>query len=657
MKKITILFPALFMGIAMFGQTGMIGGQTTGNNGNVAKHFSANTINPTHKSKFVAGEQSPVATKVTTKGKSVTAAPFWTDDFSTPANWRLNDHLGPDAWTIGTAGPAGAYWISTILSTTAANGFGLFDSDNLCSGNQDAKLTIVNPIVCTGHPYIVLSFQQQYRRWYDSTYVEVSSDSTTWAQYGVNVPLGNGDYCPGNPNTANVDISPSAGNQAKVWIRFRFYSPSSLGGSAGCGYSWMVDDVALTDQAANDLAFSQAAVGGDKAIVNFGDWWQGYYTMSPKAQTALLTFTGYASNLGFADQHAAVLTVDVNNGSGSVFTAASVAQDLVVRSNDSLLVAWDGTSATEYTPPVNIIANYTATFTLSQTETELATEIGNNTSVKAFAITDTVFAHDDGTSNTRLSPNFYTGAETDGVMAASYYFSANDEASSVSVYIADRTQNAATITAEIYELDTVTGSTPVLIALSDPYDVDSLNDVNKWKTLSVKTPGTPIVLHGNYTYYAAIHATGVDANATPATYVAIGGDQSTYQPDAVNWVFVSPDWGWISGGQPMIRLNTVSQTIGVNEIAKNSGASISQNMPNPTNGISVINYELEKNAKVALSVFDITGKKVATQNIGEQNAGKHSINFNSANLAAGVYTYSLTVGNNTTSTMKMVVIK
>ena len=88
MKKITILFPALFMGIAMFGQTGMIGGQTTGNNGNVAKHFSANTINPTHKSKFVAGEQSPVATKVTTKGKSVTAAPFWTDDFSTPANWR-----------------------------------------------------------------------------------------------------------------------------------------------------------------------------------------------------------------------------------------------------------------------------------------------------------------------------------------------------------------------------------------------------------------------------------------------------------------------------------------------------------------------------------------------------------------------------------------
>ena len=80
-------------------------------------------------------------------------------------------------------------------------------------------------------------------------------------------------------------------------------------------------------------------------------------------------------------------------------------------------------------------------------------------------------------------------------------------------------------------------------------------------------------------------------------------------------------------------------------------------MPNPTNGITSINYELEKNAKVTLSVFDITGKKVAGQNAGEQNAGKHAINFNSANLAAGIYTYSLTVGQNTTSTMKMVVIK
>lgn len=88
-----------------------------------------------------------------------------------------------------------------------------------------------------------------------------------------------------------------------------------------------------------------------------------------------------------------------------------------------------------------------------------------------------------------------------------------------------------------------------------------------------------------------------------------------------------------------------------------NGAKLLQNMPNPTNGVTAINYELEKNATVALSVYDITGKKVAGQNEGEQNTGKHSINFNSNELAAGVYTYSLTVGQNTTSTMKMVVVK
>lgn len=658
MKKITILFPTLFMGIAMFGQSAIAKKATAASQGSVVQHVSAKIINPTHKSKYVAGDQSQLAA-TTQKGKAVTVAPFWTDDFSVAAHWNLTDHVGPDAWTIGTTGPVGSYKIPNILSTTAANGFGLFDSDQLCSNNQDAKLTIVSPIVCTGHPHIVLSFQEQYRRFYDSTYIEVSTNNSTWVQYGVNVPLNNGDNCAGNPTTVKVDISATAGNQATVWVRFRFYSPSALGSSAGCGYSWMVDDIALADQPANDLAFSQTT-GGNKASINFNGFGIGYYTQLPKAQTGVAVFDGYVSNLGYAIQHAAVLSIDVNNGSGSVFTASSVPVDLAVKANDSLLNTYDGTPATIFVPTLNTIATYTATFVISQTETETAADLLNNTTVRTFKVTDTVFAHDDGTAETRVSPNRYTGGETDGIIAASYYFPANDVASSISAYIATRTKNGAGITAELYEVDTTTGSTTrTLIASSDLYIVDSINDVNHWKTLSVRTPvGASAILQAKYTYYAAIHAINVDYNATIPTSVELGGDQSTYQPDAVN--FVSTDigatWGWISN-QPMIRLNTVSSTAGIKEIVQNSGVKLFQNMPNPTNGVSVINYELEKNATVALSVYDITGKKVAGQNVGEQSTGKHSIHFNSENLAAGVYTYSLTVGKNTTSTMKMVVIK
>ena len=111
--------------------------------------------------------------------------------------------------------------------------------------------------------------------------------------------------------------------------------------------------------------------------------------------------------------------------------------------------------------------------------------------------------------------------------------------------------------------------------------------------------------------------------------------------------------------QDVLRLDEITvvegSSAGVAEFT--NGAKLFQNMPNPTNGVSTISYELEKNAQVALNVFDVTGKVVSTENIGEQNSGVHNVNFNSAKLSAGVYYYSLTVNNVTTASMKMVVIK
>ena len=88
-----------------------------------------------------------------------------------------------------------------------------------------------------------------------------------------------------------------------------------------------------------------------------------------------------------------------------------------------------------------------------------------------------------------------------------------------------------------------------------------------------------------------------------------------------------------------------------------NGVKLGQNSPNPFSNATIIKYELQNSASVSVSIYDITGKKVAEQNEGNQNAGKHNINFNAQNLSAGVYYYSLTAGKNTTSVMKMVVIK
>ncbi|MDF2435800.1 MAG: Por secretion system C-terminal sorting protein [Bacteroidota bacterium] len=99
--------------------------------------------------------------------------------------------------------------------------------------------------------------------------------------------------------------------------------------------------------------------------------------------------------------------------------------------------------------------------------------------------------------------------------------------------------------------------------------------------------------------------------------------------------------------------NTTS--IGVNEFV--DGVKVAQNMPNPFSTLATISYQLEKSAAVSLSVYDVTGKKIAAQSEGTQSAGAHTLTVNAADLAAGVYYYTLTVGENTTSTMKMVVVK
>ncbi len=668
MKKITIIIPTLFMGLAMFGQTGVIKKQATGKMATAKEHVPARFKNMPDA--VVGTQKSPVH-----QGRTVSAAPFYTNTFGNAADWDLTNHAGVSTWTIGTALPAGPTTTSAIMigSTTAADGRAMFDSDYWgdannspsTTGDQDAYCTLSAPIDCSTHPNVICSFQELYRcGWGDSTYLEVSNDAGfSYVPYKVNKNFSIQQWSSPNPpavNTVSVDISATAGGQADVRIRFRYVS---LVANSGWDYHWQIDDLALVDQPANDLAIDVVS-GSALAIVNFSKFWEGFYTQVPLNQTGFVMFDAYVNNYGSADQTSAILSVSVDEASaGNVFTTATPqGTDLVKGSVDSLLVAVDFTSQatfinTTFAPPASK-ATYTATFTVTQNETDA--ELANNTATKTWAISDSTFAHDDGTRSTYCSPNFFTGNETEGSFGATYYVNTDDTASSVSVFIHPSTSDG-NIQAEIYEIDSTSGQTAfpatTLIGSSAIHNVVAATDGNTWVTLSVKNLVTPVVLHSQMQYMAVIHATGTDYNATPSTVILLGDDKTDYQPNGQFDVNVAGTWYYTSH-HPMIRLNTYAPMgTGVNNIAKNNGVNVSQNMPNPTKGISTINYELAKNAAVTLAVYDVTGKKVASQNEGSQLAGKHAIRFNAENLSEGVYYYSLTVNGTATSTMKMVVIK
>jgi hypothetical protein len=82
-----------------------------------------------------------------------------------------------------------------------------------------------------------------------------------------------------------------------------------------------------------------------------------------------------------------------------------------------------------------------------------------------------------------------------------------------------------------------------------------------------------------------------------------------------------------------------------------------QNYPNPFNPTTKINYDLPKDAKVTLIIYDILGREMKRVVNNEfKSAGKYSIEFNGQPFASGVYFYRL-VSDKYVEVKKMVLIK
>ena len=86
-----------------------------------------------------------------------------------------------------------------------------------------------------------------------------------------------------------------------------------------------------------------------------------------------------------------------------------------------------------------------------------------------------------------------------------------------------------------------------------------------------------------------------------------------------------------------------------------------QNYPNPFNPSTTINYNLNDNSYVNVSIYNVAGELVKTLFNGPQNKGKNSLIWNAKNnknesVAGGLYIYSVNTENNIYS-KKMMLLK
>jgi hypothetical protein len=577
--------------------------------------------------------------------KSEAMTPIWSDDFSSPSNWVISkDPTTSDNWVIGTTPPL--HTLDRIKSTTASNGFALFDSDKLCSRKQIAFISTANPIDLSSHPYVKLNFQQNYGKFYDSTFVSISTDGTTFYRQKVNAEYNNNDFS-NNPENVSVNISGIAGGKKTVWLRFSYYSitPSTAKDTL-CGYSWQVDDVALYDIPQNDITLNKAFVEVGPSL---------FYSQIPKTQIDSVRFLALVSNTGTAKQTGVKLNVNVSDGNKVVYNQDSFVIDTVhYLETDTFAILKN-----YFLPSALVNASYT--FTLKATQKELDADSTNNILTQRFSITDSIYARDKGdlVNAGYTSPNIYKGGEMDAsVMGILYGIVKDDMASSVSVYIDSLTSLNTSLNAIIYEVTAVNGSTTpafTQILSSDFYVVSSIAKKGKWVHLPLKKNGHEI-LSSQKTYLVAIQTYDVapKSDGIPAKRILFKSDISTKQRGYVTWVYLSTpqiyngqSYNWVvTKDLPFIRLNLHKNTVGISELNRISALTVQQNQPNPSGVGTAIRYNLGMAANVQLEVIDMIGRRVFASNEGMKAAGEQVIHLNTSELAPGVYFYTLRAGGN-----------
>jgi len=99
--------------------------------------------------------------------------------------------------------------------------------------------------------------------------------------------------------------------------------------------------------------------------------------------------------------------------------------------------------------------------------------------------------------------------------------------------------------------------------------------------------------------------------------------------------------------EDVFRFFTNSEYIvGIDDGIELNNYSLSNNYPNHFNPSTQIRFSLAEDSKAVVKVFDILGREIVELVNENLKAGEHSVRFKAtANLASGVYVYTLQAGN------------
>jgi len=140
--------------------------------------------------------------------------------------------------------------------------------------------------------------------------------------------------------------------------------------------------------------------------------------------------------------------------------------------------------------------------------------------------------------------------------------------------------------------------------------------------------------------------------------VFVKGHGNSNSPKEYSYTDKSP----IGGSKFQYRLKQIdnngqfeySEVVGVELIP--TEYALYQNYPNPFNPITKIRYQLPKESKVVIKIYDVLGSEVMELLNEQKEAGVYAVEFNADNLSSGTYIYRI-IAESFMDTKKMILLK
>lgn len=619
---------------------------------------------------------------------------FWTSDFSDDSEWTSFNSSIPvpidwDIITDVTAAPAGSTF-DEIMLPTASNGFAFINADPGGDGSsQNATIHTVNPIDLTGIENVAVAFNHCTRNFSSSYFVVYSLDGgATWNDVPVSSapPTGNTAAAnTDNPEEALVPLPAEVGNQPEVWIGFRY--------EADWGWFWAVDDVALVGAPENWLTLNEAYYGVWAEFVdpnedNFAtllgpdiDMVKGYeYAFYSQEKVRPLTFSADVTNVGSQTQTNVTFTVTLTDPEGTPYTYTESIATLApqARTNISIVDVMPEPFHLDDDQTDAILGTYTLSFSIEQDEEDFLPE-SNVVADKTFTVSEDFMSHNGGDSygfrsdlqgSDCLNISRFAYDEPGEINFIEFALTTGDVDPELLLF---QTLNLNVFTGSLYEEPEAPNDE--IINLFD-VDENGNSDLNYFITdtaifnadpplLASETQWVrvyfpePVVINPDLIYNAEL-AVGVPPEGVPIDFLwplfGAGNPESSS-------FWIGPFNGentrlFIGGTGFTIRLGN-DASVNTNDVnAEPVTFRLGQNYPNPVKGgETLIEWELLEPAKnITFTVHDAQGRVVDQRNFGDRPAGKQEIIRLNADMAAGVYQYSLVVGNYR-AVRKMVVTK